>query len=72
MNDLLELTAYAKVEKHPLLPDFYILTLCVENKIVEYQLSKNALIEITSKLVPEAMLAKYRAKYPLALDDPTP
>jgi hypothetical protein len=83
MNDLLELTAYAKVEKHPMLPDFYILTLCVENKVVEYQLSMHALDTINKTLAKAIVFCLYQeaenaieqvspAQHLPASTDPTP
>jgi hypothetical protein len=50
MEHLKELSAYAKAEKHPLLPDFYILSLIVDNRIQEFQLSSHALGTIIATL----------------------
>lgn len=78
MEHLRELSAYAKVEKHPLLPDFYILTLNVDNRMQEFQLSRRALGELTRVLHKQftdefvARIDSFLSQRLPASTDPTP
>jgi hypothetical protein len=73
MDHFKELSAYAKVKKHPLLPDFYILTLNVDNRMQEFQLSNHALGTIGATLGMHRLnqMASLVPR-PHASSDPTP
>jgi len=73
MDYFKELAAYAKVGKHPLLPDFYVLDLIVDNRLHSFQLSNHALGTIIATLGTHQLnqMASLSQRPP-ASNDPAP